>query len=85
MNKDTNNLMLSPSDIIAGFEERIAELILARDNAIRAGMKYKEDANIAERQYRERPFKDVKDMRTDELLGEIERRLRHYSKSNDYD
>lgn len=75
---DTENMMMTLGDIIAGFEKRLGELRWQRDEAERKAKEWKEKYLNIFNLYETRPFKNVKSLPTEDLIEELKRRLDYF-------
>lgn len=82
---DDRNVMLSPMDIIAGFEKRIAEVVWTNQRLHERLKEEEGKRRLAQKQFEDRPFKELKELPTKELLKELDRRLDYYDSYKDRD
>lgn len=76
----SDNSMMSLADVIAGFEERIVELVRQREEAQKLGKKYQANWLYFQTQFNERPYRDLEDVSTEDLMKELNRRLDYYQR-----
>lgn len=80
-----DNLMLSPTDIIAGFEQRIAEVIWTNQRLKIESDEWRSKYRAEVKKFENRPFRELSEIPSEVLIKEINRRFNYYDNYKDRD
>lgn len=81
----SDNLMLSPTDIIAGFEQRIAEVVWTNQRLKRESDEWRDKYRAEAKKFENRPFRELSEIPSEVLIKEIDRRFDYYDHYKDRD